>query len=95
MPFKQLKSFLKILIGVQYDALPAVRPGDSQGGGFSAAPLESASSQCSCRDKNIASGGTKIEAFLKDRSIRIGFHLGTMRASSPTKIPYNAYFLDR
>ena len=56
LPFGQLKSFLKILIGVQYDALPAVRPGDSQGGGFSAAPLEPASYQFSCRDKKIAPG---------------------------------------
>ena len=44
------------------------------GGGFSAAPLEPASSQCSCRDKNIASGGTRAESFMKYRNIRTGFH---------------------
>ena len=74
LPFGQLKSFLKILIGVQYDALSAVRPGDSQGGGFSAAPLEPASSQCSCRDKNIASGGTRAETFMEWMITRTGFH---------------------
>ena len=47
--------------------LTAMRPGDSQGGGFSAAPLEPASSQCSCRDKNIASGGTSARAFIEGR----------------------------
>ena len=41
--------------------LTAMRPGDSQGGGFSAAPLESASSQGSCRDKNLAPGGNVIK----------------------------------
>ena len=41
------------------------------GGGFSAAPLEPASSQCSCRDKNIASGGTRAERFCESRNIRI------------------------
>ena len=34
--------------------------------GFSAAPLEPASSQCSCRDKNIAPGGTRAESFRED-----------------------------
>ena len=66
-------------------ALPAMRPGDSQGGGFSAAPLEPASYQCSCRDKNIASGGTSAKTFFKRVNIRILFHFGTMRASSPTR----------
>jgi len=37
-----------------FDAVSAVRPGDSQGGGFSAAPLEPASDQFSRRDKKIA-----------------------------------------
>ena len=46
-------------------AVSAMRPGDSQGGGFSAAPLEPVSSQCSCRDKNIAPGGTNAESFLQ------------------------------
>ena len=59
-----------------FDAFPAMRPGDSQGGGFSAAPLEPASYQCSCRDKNIASGGTRAEIFLKCRNICTIFALG-------------------
>ena len=48
-------------------ALPAMRPGDSQGGGFSAAPLEPASYQFSCRDKKIAPGGTSTEIFLENQ----------------------------
>ena len=54
------------------------------GGGFSAAPLKPASYQCSCRDKNIASGGTRAEIFLEWRTTRTVFYHGTMRASSPT-----------
>ncbi|MBD8990378.1 MAG: hypothetical protein EGQ87_05310 [Clostridiales bacterium] len=46
-----------------FSALPAMRPGDSQGGGFSAAPLEPASYQFSCRDKKIAPGGTRAGNF--------------------------------
>ena len=61
-----------------------MRPGDSQGGGFSAAPLEPASYQFSCRNKKIASGGTSAKTFFKRVNIRTLFHFGTMRASSPT-----------
>ena len=50
-------------------AVPAMRPGDSQGGGFSAAPLEPASYQCSCRDKNIAPGGTRAGNFCEFENI--------------------------
>ena len=46
-----------------FDAVSAVRPGDSQGGGFSAAPLEPASDQFSRRDKKIPPGGTGTESF--------------------------------
>ena len=51
-----------------------MRPGDSQGGGFSAAPLEPVSSQCSCRDKNIAPGGTSAEMFMEWMITRTGFY---------------------
>ena len=51
-----------------------MRPGDSQGGGFSAAPLEPASYQFSCRDKKIAPGGTSAEIFMEWMITRTGFH---------------------
>ena len=54
-----------------FGAVPAERPGDSQGGGFSAAPLEPASYQFSCRNKKIASGGTSAETFCESWNARI------------------------
>ena len=43
------------------------------GGGFSAAPLEPASYQFSCRDKKIAPGGTRAETFCESWNARIDF----------------------
>ena len=53
-------------------------------GGFSAAPLEPASYQFSCRDKKIAPGGICAETLTKIWNTRTVFHLGAMRASPPT-----------
>ena len=66
-------------------ALPAMRPGDSQGGGFSAAPLEPASYQFSCRDKKIAPGGTRAGNFCEFGNITqsplLLTHVGTVPIS--------------
>ena len=44
------------------------------GAAFRQRPLSPLTSQCSCRDKNIASGGTRAEIFMKYGNIRTGFH---------------------
>ena len=65
------------------------RPGDSQGGGFSAVPLEPASYQFSCRDKKIAPGGNRTESFYKAWNTRVGFiaSLPSSVTATPCHLP--------
>ena len=67
-----------------------MRPGDSQGGGFSAAPLEPASYQFSCRDKKIAPGGIRAESFLRSMRKDWPSSVSCLRGSHEPPLHYGA-----